>query len=231
MYCVKCGVELADTEKACPLCGTTVYHPDITRPDATPTYPPFTRQKENMRPQGVLFILTILAIMPIAITLFCDLRLNGALTWSGYAVGGILVAYSVIVMPLWFARPNPVIFIPIDFTLIGALLLYIDLATGGDWFLTLAFPAVGIMGLIVTAAVTLVRYVKKGLLYIFGGCFIAIGGYCLLLEFFINLTFGDGFSFIWSPYPLISCFLTGIALIIIAISKPLRESLHKKLFI
>ena len=29
MYCVKCGVELADSEKKCPLCGTPVFHPDI----------------------------------------------------------------------------------------------------------------------------------------------------------------------------------------------------------
>ncbi|MBR3965099.1 MAG: zinc ribbon domain-containing protein [Clostridia bacterium] len=231
MYCIKCGVELADTEKTCPLCGTTVYHPDITQAHATPTYPPFVKEKENMRPQGVLFILTVLALMPIVITLFCDLRLNGAITWSGYAVGGILVAYFVIVLPLWFARPNPVIFVPIDFALIGALLLYINLMTGGDWFLSLAFPALGIMGLIITALVTLMRYVRKGLLYIFGGCFIAIGGYCLLLEFFINLTFYDSFSFIWSPYPFIFCFFAGLALIVIAISRPLRESLHRKLFI
>ena len=31
MYCVKCGVELADSEKKCPLCGTPVFHPDIPR--------------------------------------------------------------------------------------------------------------------------------------------------------------------------------------------------------
>ena len=29
MFCVKCGVELADSEKVCPLCGTRVFHPDL----------------------------------------------------------------------------------------------------------------------------------------------------------------------------------------------------------
>ena len=29
MYCVKCGVELADSQRVCPLCGTRVFHPDI----------------------------------------------------------------------------------------------------------------------------------------------------------------------------------------------------------
>mgnify|MGYP001071229356 CR=1 FL=1 len=27
MYCVNCGVELADSETVCPLCGTRVFHP------------------------------------------------------------------------------------------------------------------------------------------------------------------------------------------------------------
>ena len=36
MYCVRCGVKLADTEEKCPLCGTTVYHPDIRREEVFP---------------------------------------------------------------------------------------------------------------------------------------------------------------------------------------------------
>ena len=29
MYCVKCGVELGDSEKTCPLCGTSVFYTDM----------------------------------------------------------------------------------------------------------------------------------------------------------------------------------------------------------
>ena len=36
MYCIQCGVKLADTEKQCPLCGTVVFHPDLPRPEAEP---------------------------------------------------------------------------------------------------------------------------------------------------------------------------------------------------
>ena len=36
MYCVKCGVELADSQRVCPLCGTRVFHPDIPRTPARP---------------------------------------------------------------------------------------------------------------------------------------------------------------------------------------------------
>ena len=39
MYCVKCGVKLADTEKKCPLCNTVVCHPDFKQTAERPLYP------------------------------------------------------------------------------------------------------------------------------------------------------------------------------------------------
>ena len=41
MYCIKCGVELADSEKVCPLCGTRVYHPDIEIKTTEPPFPEY----------------------------------------------------------------------------------------------------------------------------------------------------------------------------------------------
>ena len=40
MYCIKCGVELADSERVCPLCGTRVFHPDLPCGQGEPPYPP-----------------------------------------------------------------------------------------------------------------------------------------------------------------------------------------------
>ena len=61
MYCIKCGVELADSEKVCPLCGTRVFHPDLPQAQGEPPYPP----QEQARPEevshtGALFVLTVL---------------------------------------------------------------------------------------------------------------------------------------------------------------------------
>lgn len=233
MYCVKCGVELADSENKCPLCGTSVYHPDITRAKAEPTYPAFVRESEKMRPQGVLFILTVLCAMPIAITLFCDLYYGNGLTWAGYPAGGILLIYAVFILPQWFYRPNPVIFCPISFAVLGAFLLYINYQTGGKWFLTFAFPIVVYLALFVCTVVALMRYTRGGRLYIAGASFIAVGLLCTVIEFFMNLTFLDRmlFDFFWSIIPLIACFFAGMMLIVIAIAKPLRESLKKRFFI
>ena len=45
MYCIKCGVELADSEKVCPLCGTPVFHPDLPCGQGEPPYPPDHRPR------------------------------------------------------------------------------------------------------------------------------------------------------------------------------------------
>ena len=42
MYCVKCGVELADSERKCPLCLTPVYMPGISDDPERP-YPKFDK--------------------------------------------------------------------------------------------------------------------------------------------------------------------------------------------
>ena len=116
MYCVKCGVELADSEKKCPLCGTPVFHPDIPRNLSEPPFPPDKRiRPEDVNRSGILFVLTIAALLPALLCLLCDWRINGTLVWSGYAAGAIGLLYIVILLPMWFRHPNPVIFVPVDF--------------------------------------------------------------------------------------------------------------------
>lgn len=231
MYCVKCGVELADSEKKCPLCGTPVFHPDIERKPAEPPFPPDRRHAENVSRVGILFVLTVLFVLPAAICLLCDWRINGGIVWSGYAAGGIVLLYILVLLPMWFRHPNPVIFVPVDFVAIGLYLLYIDLATGGHWFLSFAFPVTGAIGVLVTAVVALTRYLHAGYLYIYGGGLILGGALAMLIEFLLNLTFQVHETFFWSFYPLVAGVLLGLMLIVIAVCKPLRESLRKKFFL
>ena len=231
MYCVKCGAELADSEKKCPLCGTPVFHPDIERKPAEPPFPPDRRHAENVSRVGILFVLTVLFVLPAAICLLCDWRINGGIVWSGYAAGGIALLYILVLLPMWFRHPNPVIFVPVDFVAIGLYLLYIDLATGGHWFLSFAFPVTGAIGVLVTAVVALTRYLHAGYLYIYGGGLILGGALAMLIEFLLNLTFQVHETFFWSFYPLVAGVLLGLMLIVIAVCKPLRESLRKKFFL
>ena len=232
MYCVKCGVELADSEKVCPLCGTRAFHPDMPPQQGEPPYPPDPRpHMEEVSRSGVLFFLTVLALLPAVLFILCDWRINGTIVWSGYASGGVALLYIMVALPLWFRRPNPVIFVPIDFAAIGLYLLYINFATGGHWFLSFAFPVTGAIGLLVTAMVTLLRYLPGGHLYVVGGGLILSGGLAVLIEFLINLTFRLHETFFWSLYPLAAGVILGGMLLVVAGCKPLRQSLHRKFFL
>lgn len=230
MYCANCGVQLADTEKKCPLCGTTAYHPEITRRPVKPLYPPNRYPAETVRPKVAQVVVLLLFIMTVVTTLLIDLQIHQGVTWSGYVMGALALGYVILALPGWFQKPNPVVFVPCSFVAIGLYLLYIDLATGGNWFLSFAFPVVGCVGLIVTAVTALLRYVRRGKLYIFGGAFMAMGAFMLLLEFLLTVTFDRHFVG-WSFYPLMALVLLGGFLIYLAINHTARERMERKLFI
>ena len=145
MYCVKCGVNLADTEKKCPLCGTRVYHPDLQQPPTLPLYPEGEHRKPINR-WSIMLIVSILYLLPMSICLVCDLTIDGRLEWSGYVVGSLLIVYATFLLPLWFRHPNPVVFVPCAFGVIGLFLLYVSWNTGG-WFLTFGLPVTAALGL------------------------------------------------------------------------------------
>ena len=225
MYCIKCGVELADSEQKCPLCHTPVYYPGYAPKDEDRPYPRFEKP-EPVSPRGIYFIISFACIIAAVISFVCDLNLGGGVTWSGYVLGGIALFYILFILPGWFKKYNPAIFIPVTFVAIGFYLAYISIATQGQWFWTFALPITGALTVIISSVTILCYYIKRGYLYIFGGAIIATGAFCPVIETLAIITF-DIKPLMWSIYPLIALFLIGMMLIIIAIVKPLRESLFR----
>ena len=231
MYCIKCGVKLSEGERACPLCGTEVFHPDFLKGEPVPLYPPHRYPMPLENPRTAQIILTNATLMALLITLVTDVQLSGGITWSGYVAGALIIGYIVLVLPLWFRKPNPVIFIPSSFASVVVYLLYINHVTDGDWFLSLAFPVSVYIGLVITAVAALLKYLKRGALYVLGGAGIALGIWMPLMEFLICVTF-DRISFVgWSVYPLIVLGLLGGMLIFLAIHNPSRETMERKFFV
>lgn len=233
MYCIKCGVELKDSEKRCPLCGTPVFHPDIKQPKGEKPYPEFYSpgydKKYNRR--AMMLVITVFFALPVILTVLIDLRINQVITWSGYVFGGAVVFYTALILPWWFSHPNPVIFTPCTFASVILYLWYIEYMTDGKWFLTFAFPVTAIAGVIVTAVITLTKYLQSGYLFIYGGAIIAVGVYTVLIEMFLHITFDGASYFMWSLYPFIACLIIGLLLIIIGTNKHMREALKRMFFI
>lgn len=230
MYCAKCGVGLADTEKVCPLCGTRA-HPDIAPISAEPLYPGGQNPPAQVNSKAVHVVIAALFLLPLLICLQCDLIVTGSISWSGYVTGALLLAYVIFALPRWFYKPNPVVFVPCGFAAAALYLLYIDLATKGGWFFGFALPVVGAVALIVTAVVALMRYVPRGALYIFGGAFLTLGLFMPAMGFLLNLTFFAGGFALWSLYPMTALVILGGLLIFLAICRPARETMQRKFFI
>ncbi|MBE6886260.1 MAG: hypothetical protein E7486_04845 [Ruminococcaceae bacterium] len=229
MYCVKCGVKLADTEARCPLCNTVVFHPELEREPAQPLYPENRYPKNKGTSKAFHGVILILFFIPMLIAVMTNWQLEHQLSWYGIAVGGIALIYVIFALPFWFRNPNPVIFAPCSFGAIALYLWYINWYVAGSWFWSFALPITAALGLIVCAVITLSRYLKKGKLYIAGGAFMAFGAFLLLVEFLLAVTFGVDFIG-WSIYPLIVLVLFGGALVYLAINRAARETLERKLF-
>lgn len=228
MYCINCGVKLERGEKKCPLCETPVYHPDFKSEPQQKLYPsgkmPRSASSKNL--SGAVLILFFI---PLFVSLWADLQPNGRIDWFFLVFGGLAVAYISFALPFWFARPNPVIFTPCAFAAALLYIFYINYFTNGNWFFAFALPVAGGLCLICCAFVTLLYYLKKGRLYIFGGAFILLGGLLVMTEFLTVSAFGVAFVG-WSMYPLAALSILGALLIYLAINRSARELLEQKLF-
>lgn len=229
MYCINCGVKLSDTEKKCPLCDTVVCHSELKQPNERPLYPIGKMPKSSSGSKALNGALIILFLIPLIICLFSDLQMNGRLDWFGFVAGALIIAYISFALPLWFKKPNPVIFVPCSFAATTLYLLYINLITYGNWFLSFAFPVISGLCLITCAVVTLLYYLRKGKLYIIGGASMMLGAFMLLIEFLLDITFKLKFIG-WSIYPLVTLIMLGGLLIYLAINSSAREIIERKLF-
>ncbi len=229
MYCINCGANLENTESVCPLCDTKVYHPDFFVAAQEPLYPADRMPKIKHHSNAFNGAIIILFLIPIVVSFLADFHFDRNLGWFGYVLGAMLLGYIALALPMWFTKPNPVIFTPCFFAGAIGYLCYINDFTGGDWFLTFALPVAGGFGIIATAFVTLLYYLKKGKLYVWGGAFILIGAFVTQIEYFMSVTFSINFMG-WSLYPFAVFVLLGVFLFYLAIHKTARETMERKLF-
>lgn len=227
MYCINCGVKLEGGAEKCPLCNTIV--PILVTNTEEKLYPSNKLPKLTAKSKALSASLLIVLFIPLILTFFSDIHDNRQLDWFGYVAGAIFVSYIFLALPIWFRKPNPIIFVPCGFAAVVMYLFYINWATSGNWFWTFALPTVGGFTLILSALIALLRYVKKGRLFMFGGFLIALGGFMFLLEFLMVKTFLVRFTF-WSFYPLVTLSLLGGMLIFLAINKSAREFAKRKMF-
>lgn len=231
MYCINCGVELSDNQTVCPLCQTKVYHPELTKNQPAPSYPKKDFASEAINRKGILFVISVIYLLPLLLPTIFEIAIAEGINWSGYVAGGTLLSYLYFILPLWFKKPHPVIFVPCYF--LGSILFlsYVNYATEGDWFLTFALPIGVALAFIISAMTALLSYLKHGRLYVIGGGLVALGFWTVLIEWLLHLTFTVAHTVYWSLFTALSLSILGMMLITVAIVKPWKESLRKFFFL
>ncbi len=229
MYCVKCGVRLQDGVERCPLCATPVWNPAPHDRETEHGYPEALpgSYRESRMPTAIALTI-VCALTAAAIVAIC-FSLYGQLRWGGYAALGVALFYITAVLPAWFRNPAEEIFVAADWVAVALFALYVCGKTGGSWFLPFAFPVSGLCCVLSVTLICLLKYVRKGRLFIFGGFLILLGGAAMLTEFFEHLTFGTR-MFRWSLYPLVCFGAAGMFLLLAGIIKPLKNTLMKRFY-
>lgn len=229
MYCVKCGVKLQDGVERCPLCDTPVWNPQADIPEAS--YPEGREPlitRESRLPAAC--VLSAIALLAVIVTLSVCLNLYRAISWGGYVLFGVLLAYIIFVLPLWFVRFSPLIAIPVDHAAAMLYVYYICRSTGGHWFWSFAMPIIACCCALVLGLYCLLRFIRRGRSFIIGGFMIALGGYTMLVELLEHITFGHE-MFRWSLYSAASCLAIGFFFLLIGMIRPLREALDRRFFL
>ena len=231
MYCIKCGAHLSEGQSICPICETKVYHPDFPVAEEKSTYPKKDFKSEEFNKKGLMLVITILFLIPVVLPLILDYNWHREISWSGYVSLGVIAFYVIFILPGWFKRPHPAIFFPTSFLAVTLFVFYVNYKTDGDWFYRFAMPVCLVFGAIISAVAILLHCLKRGKLYIYGGSFIALGVWTVMIEMLTRVVFGVNNSFYWSTCTMAICFIVGMLLIIIEIIKPVKESLRKFFYI
>ena len=224
-YCVHCGVELADSERSCPLCGTPVIDPSRLVSDAIPAFP----SEEDRRPINHRFavrLISIFLVVPVLVTVFIDLFTEPGLTWSLYVLSGVLYLWSFIVVPIAWPKLSPHVHIAVAGLSTALFLLAIHIATGAaGWYLPVALPLT-LFAFIAAELIALVILSKRMNVIRRSGLVIIL---LSALTTVVDLTLNHCIS--WSIYVAIPVVSLGLSIFGVSYSRRVCEWMRRNLFI
>ena len=233
-YCVNCGVELEKTEKVCPLCHTPVINPnqkkqeDGKRPYPNQVHKIYTRVNKLFWVELTSLLLGFI----IAIILLTNLFANGAITWSIYAVMGIVLLWLFVEPPLIFRKPSPFICLLIDGIGIILFLFLVEWLTApGTWFIPLGLPIVLLAVLLTCACAFIITFYHVKDLYIGVVVVVAMALMAFGLNLLLSLYLTGRVSIGWSWFVAIPLLAIAAVFFVVEHNKGLKAEITKRLHI
>lgn len=234
-YCVNCGVELEKSEPSCPLCGVEVVNPAETR-DENDVIRPYPKHIERLdtrvdRRYTAAF-LSLLLLIPVFICIFTNMITAGTISWSLYVLGGALLLFAWLLLPLLLNRRNVFLCLTIDGLAVGLFLWGVEMITDANWFLRLGLP--------LTLSVTLYAFVlgwlclrrnKRDLFVKMAIAFAVSGVLVVLIEQIINRYIGGSIWPRWSVYALFPCLVLSVILLLLNKRAKFKSELKRRFYI
>lgn len=233
-YCVNCGVELGKSERSCPLCGTAVVNPAEPFDESAPRPYPKHIERINARidRRYTAAFASILLLIPLFVTLFTNLLVSGAFTWSLYVVGGLGLCFVFVLLPLLLKSPRPILSILIDGLALALFLAFIDFAGSGQWFLRLGLP----LSVLATAYalalhVIFVRYAQSPAFVKIAYFLIASGVFVVGIELSVDFFRRVSLMPTWSFYALFPCLVLAVSLLVMNRKAKLKDEIRRRFFV
>jgi hypothetical protein len=231
-YCVNCGVELAKSEQACPLCGVEVFNPKAPFPDNSER--PYPRHVETLMKRFDRKYFATLAglalIIPIVVTVIWNMLTSGGITWSAYVTGAIALLYIFFAFPFYFKKFHAVAFISADCAAVLLYMFFIESVNGGSWFLGTGLPVSVAASIYIISLVFL--FTKKKpvkLLVRLALAFIVSGVLIFCIELILSLNTGV-LSLKWSFYAFVPLVVLSLITLVLEHRRNLKEEIKRRLF-
>ena len=235
-YCVNCGVELHPTTSRCALCNTPVANP--VQPVDSSSPPPYPSAVQPAAATNHAFIARLLAgllLLPIGVCIATNLVFPSGYLWAVYPIGGIVLFWVLVAVPLLLPRPVPLVAIGIDAVAILAYLFLIaafdnkGFSAGLHWYLNLALPIVCILSAAVLIPVAVLRAYRFSGIHTAALLFTITGLAILGVETTVSFFVGTPLRLSWSWIVLVSCLAMTAALLIIERSPRVLEEIRRRL--
>lgn len=233
-YCVNCGVELATSEKFCPLCGVEVVNPRQPVPEEI--WRPYPRREDPVIAQTnrrlVAIFVSIVIVLTMVICLLIDRSYEAVMNWSLYVAGALAMVWFWIVPGFLYHKPGYFkISLPISASLLGFLLLVEKLQAIRGWFLPVALPLVLLVTLLTDGLVFLgTRRILRGFT-LPAAILAALGLLIIGVELTINHYFLSTWRISWSWFAALPCFALTAGSLAIARRQHIRSEIIKRLHI
>lgn len=203
-YCSRCGVEVDDDVKKCPLCSAEIqiFDNDPPRKGRYPEKPAphasAPRRNRKERRKMAAMIVTFGLLIPACIAITADFVLNGQITWGTYTISSLIYIWVIVLLPLLYYK-TPVLTL-MAYYLSTLLYLYsIETFTGGgSWFRGLALPIITVTTVLIAANFYAAGRSRIRGINIFSYAVLSVGLECMGIEMIISRHLTGNLKIGWS---------------------------------